>query len=233
VTAVAACVGRRWSNHFNSNGALWYGLASVRVLPIAFLVIAACGGRGGQIRNLPLAWRGNDGSPKPSASVARSFAAMPLEFGLRDVRPDPSAVGTYEGSGFVVRTTDNVAQYCSSRLGDMLARAGARLAEPPKAALEAELIEYTVVESETYTGLVRLRAILRRGATEAWSKTYVGKSKRWGRTHRPENFNDALSNALADAATQLVQDEEFARALVGDPAAAPPPPPGYPRPSGG
>jgi uncharacterized lipoprotein YajG len=205
-------------------------LAIVRLLRIVFLVIAACGG-GGQIKNLALSWRGVDNAPKPSASVARSFATAPFSFALRDVRPDPSAVGTYEDSGFVVRTSENVAQYCTSRMGDMLAQAGARLVDAPQAALEAELVDYSVAEGGTFNGLVRVRAIVRRGSGEPWSKTYVGTSKRWGRTHSPENFNEALSNALADVTTQLVQDEDFARALVREPAAAPPPP-GYPRPSG-
>jgi hypothetical protein len=197
-------------------------LATVRLLAIAFLVLAACGGYG-QIQNLSLAWRGVDGSPHPSGSVARSFASSPLAFGLRDVRPDPSVVGMHEDSGFVVRTTDNVAQYCSTRLGDMLARAGARLNEPPIAVLETELLDYRVVEAGAFNGVVRLRALVRRGGGEAWSRTYLGKSKRWGRTHNPANFNEALSNALADVTSQLVQDEDFARALVGEPAAAPSP----------
>jgi hypothetical protein len=208
-------------------------LCIVRLVRLAFLVIAACGG-GGQIHNLRLAWRGVDKAPKPSASVARSFAATPLAFGLRDVRPDPAVVGTFQDTGFVVRTTDDVAQYCTSRLGDLLARAGARLNETPVMALDAELLDYQVAEGGTFNGLVRVRAIVRRGNTEAWSKTYVGTSKRWGRSHSPDNFNEALSNALTDVASQLVQDEELARALgqaPGDPAA--PPPPGYPRPSGG
>jgi uncharacterized lipoprotein YajG len=207
-------------------------LAIVRLVRIVFLVIAACGGGGGQIQNLALSWRGVDNAPKPSASVARSFSVAPFSFALRDVRTDPTAVGTYEDSGFVVRTSENVAQYATSRFGDMLAQAGARLTETPMAALEAELMDYSVAEGGTFNGLVRIRAIVRRGSGEAWSKTYVGTSKRWGRTHSPENFNEALSNALADVTSQLVQDEDFAKALVREPAAAPPPP-GYPRPSGG
>ena len=199
---------------------------------------ASCAGSYGQIHNLSLAWRGVDTWPRPSGPVAQSFAAAPLAFALRDSRSDPSAVGTYEEDGFVVRTADNVAQYCSMRLGEMLTRAGARLNEPPTAVLEAELLEYNVVESGMFHGVVRLRAVVHGGAGRSWSRTFVGKSARWGRTHNPENFNEALSNALADAASQLMQDDDFARALVGEPAddpsasrppslqapAAPPPP---------
>ena len=55
------------------------------------------------------------------------------------------------------------------------------------------------------------------GATMPWSKTYEGKGKRWGRTHNPENFNEALVKALTEASRKLVQDPEFAAALLGEP----------------
>lgn len=203
-----------------------YGLATVRLRRFAFLLViaasgASCGNSYGQIHDLSLAWRGVDNWPRPSGSVARSFAAAPFALAVRDSRPDPSAVGTYEDSGFVVRTTDNVAQYCSMRLGDMLVRAGARLNEPPTVLVQAELLDYNVVEGGAFHGVVRLRAIVQGSGGRSWAKVFVGNSSRWGRTHNPENFNEALSNALADVASQLLQDEEFASALVGDLAAPP------------
>jgi hypothetical protein len=178
------------------------------------VVVAACHGGQTQIRNLPLQWRGVDGGPMASASVAASFASVPLAFVLRDGRPDPTAVGTYEDTGYVVRTSDDVARYCGTKIGELLAHAGARLNEPPRAALETELLEYQVVEGGTFHGTVRLRAIVRGGNGSAWAKIYQGESKRWGRSHNPENFNEALSNALADATAQLVHDEDFARVLA-------------------
>ena len=101
---------------------------------------------------------------------------------------------------------------------------GARMTEPPTSGLQTELLDDRVVEGGTVAGLVRIRASLRRGEVEGWSKTYVGKSTRWGRTHSPENFNEALSNALADVAQPLVRDDDFAHALAGAPAAPSPAP---------
>lgn len=153
--------------------------------------------------------------PRATGSVSHAFATASLSFGLRDLRTDPTAVGVYQEGGWVVRTTDNVGQYCSDRLGEILVHAGARFTPQPSAALEAELIDYQVVEGGTFAGTARLRMIVHRGAGEPWSKTYVGTSKRWGRTHNPDNFNESLSNALADAAQKLLSDDEFATALTG------------------
>jgi uncharacterized lipoprotein YajG len=199
----------------------------MRLVHLAFLVTAvACGGS--QLTNLPLSWRGVDESPRPSAAVAQSFAAAPIAFGLRDVRPDPSAVGTYDDGTFTVRTSDNVAQFCSNKLGEMLAHAGARMNETPQAVLEAELLQYTVVEGATFAGTVQLRATVRRGNTgQEWSKIYTGTSKRFGRSHSADNFNEALSNALSDATSKMVTDDDFAHAIdpsIGPPSAIPPPP---------
>jgi hypothetical protein len=103
-------------------------------------------------QNLPLSWRGTDQSPQPSPIVAQAFAAAPVAFGLRDMR-DPSAVGLVEEDGWIVRTSDNVAQFCSNRLGEILQRAApmngsARVLET--------VLEFRVVEG-TFSGKVGIR----------------------------------------------------------------------------
>lgn len=199
--------------------ALWYGFPTMRLLVAAVIfVTAACGGD--QIHNFHLAWRSADTSVKPSATVGQALSAVPVAFGLRDTRPDPSAVGTDEDSGHVVRTMDNVAKYCSDRFGDMLRNAGARLNEQPQAVLEADLIEFKVDEGGTFKGVVRVRVTMRRAGGPDWSRVYEGTSTRWGRSHSAENFNEALSNALSEATTKLLHDEDFGRALLAPPPSA-------------
>jgi hypothetical protein len=193
----------------------------VRLLVAVVAMTAACGG-GGPIYNLSLSWKGVDRVAMPSASTAAAFAAVPLGFALRDVRPDPSVVGFQEDDGIVVRTRDHVAQYCSDRFADMLRSAGARLDEPPMAALHADLLEYRVDEGGTFKGLVRIQVTVRRAGSADWTTTYEGKSARWGRTHNPANFNEALSNALAEVFEHLVHDEDLSRALLSAPAPGPP-----------
>lgn len=159
--------------------------------------------------------------PLASPSVGRAFSATPFSFALRDLRLEPSAVGVLQNDdNLVVHTSDNVGQYCTDRLADMLSKAGARInLGMPGAAIEAELLEYKVIEGGRFHGSAKLRLIVRRGGDEPWTKTYAGSSKHWGRTHDPNKFNDVLSNALQDATSKIVEDEEFARALMGEPPA--------------
>ncbi len=190
----------------------------MRLFPIALVVASACGA--GQIENLPLSWRGDD-SPHPSSEVAQALAATPITFELRDLRPDPSAIGTYEDSGFVVRTKDNVGHFASTRVGEMLENAGARLRDPPVMGVATELTEFKVVEGNMFRGTARLHVLVHRGPNDpVWSKTYLGTSHKFGHTHSPENFNEALSSALEDATSQLLDDEDFAHALAPAEAAA-------------
>ncbi len=184
------------------------------------LATAACGSS--TLHNLNLAWKDADATVKPAGSVGQALAVVPIGFGVRDVRPDPTVVGRDEDSGTLVRTRDNVAQYCSNRLGEMLRNAGARLDEQPAAMVEADLLEFRVDEGGTFKGLARIRVTVRHGATPEWSKTYEGTSTRWGRSHNPENYNEALSNSLSEAVEKLLKDDDLAAALL-PPAAAPQP----------
>ena len=189
-------------------------------------VAAACGG--GQISNLPLRWQGVSESPRANPNVQQALAAVPVALVVRDVRKDPTQVGVYEDDppGFIVRTSMNVGQYAASKMGDMLRAAGARLTEQPVAGIEVDLVEYNVVEGGSFKGTVRLHVTVKQGTSPTgWAKMYEGTSSRWGRSHSAENFNEALSNALAEATQKMLADEELGHALVGQAPMGPPPQP--------
>lgn len=222
-----------WSNHFKCRDRLWYALARVRLLPLVLVLIAACGrgAAGKPIQNLPLQWVGVERAPLASPPVARAFAAGPIGFVLRDLRSEPTAIGLYQRNAAVVRTTDNVGQYCTDRLADLLSNAGAHLNQGPGPSLEIELLEYKAVESGSYVGTANLRVNVRRAGAPPWTKTYEGTGKR-RRNNDPASFNVVLSNALQNAISKLVADEDFARALMGEPPAQLQQP-GQPRRAGG
>lgn len=181
-------------------------------LSLAWLALSACGHA--HVQNLPLAWRGADPRIRASASVQQAFTAVTLTVSpLRDQRPDPSVVGRYQGDGREVRTTDNVAAYFSDRFAEMLRSAGAQLSPQGMARIDVDIVELGVIEAGMFNGLARLRVSVIRNGAPTWVKLYEGKSKRWGRTHNPDNYNDALSNSFISATKKLLADEEFANAL--------------------
>jgi Uncharacterized lipoprotein len=188
-------------------------------LTVLLLSVSACGGANQQIEDLPLVWTGEK-SPSASTAVDKAFAAGPIELGqLSDGRQgDRAAVGSYADDGFRVKTKDDVHAFWANRLRVILEGAGAKLGSPAPARFDASLLEFDCVEGNTYNATVRMNVtVTRQDGSPPWSKTYEGRAKRWGRSHSAENFNEALTKALAEATRRLLQDEEFATAVVGQP----------------
>lgn len=167
--------------------------------------------------DLPLVWR-HDKTPAASTAVDKAFAAGSLEVGeFKDGRAgDKDVVGRYEDDGFIVRTKGDVRAFWAGRLRVMLESSGARLGAPGIARFDAELLDFDCVEGNTFNATVRMRVtVTRHDTSQPWSKVYEGKGKRWGRTHNPDNFDEALSIALYEMTRKMVQDEEFASAVLG------------------
>jgi hypothetical protein len=185
---------------------------------VLFLIVAGC--RQGNVTNLRLQWLDANKQPIATPAVAAAFAATPLTLTVRDVRRDPSAVGYVQDDGWVVRTSDNVATYVAAHVGNYMERAGARMREAPLANVDIEILELNVIEGNTFQASAQLRVIVRRGGgADGWQQIYRGASSRWGRTHNPENYNEAMSNALEEATLHLLDDPAFAQALGAPPPA--------------
>jgi hypothetical protein len=195
----------------------------MRTILAAVLVVMAVACHAPPIGNLHLEWRGVGSPPRASPWVSQALAQVPIAFGVRDTRPDPYFVGTHEDEKLPVRTSDDVAAYCSARMGDMLRLAGARFEQPPRAVVEVDLLEYRVDETGRFNGQVVLQVTVHATGAVDWSRTYRGTSHRWGKTHSPDNFNEALSNALADAVGHLFADDTFGQALLAYDGPAPQP----------
>ncbi|MEO8550672.1 MAG: hypothetical protein ABI678_11885 [Kofleriaceae bacterium] len=184
----------------------------------AFLFIAAITGcHGGNVENLHLSWQDAETQLQVSPTVSQALHTVPLAIGVRDLRSDPSVVGRVEEDGFLVQTSDNVAIYTSNQVARLLQVAGAQFVAQPQAVLAIDLVNYHVDEGGSFNGAVTMHVIVRRAGMPDWQRDYAGTSHRWGKTHNPDNYNEALSNALAEATQQLVRDDSFGLALMAPP----------------
>jgi hypothetical protein len=185
---------------------------------LLFFFLSGCGGTA-YISNLPLEWRGVSGNPKPTQPVEDALAKIPVRLApFADIRTDKKAVGWYEDDGYVVRTIDDVPTYVTSHVREMLGTAGAKLDDRAPTTIAGTIMEFGCTEGGLFNGHVRMRVAVTRPDGSPWEKVYEGRSKRWGRSHNIENYNEALSNALSDATRSMIQDAAFATALTGDPA---------------
>ena len=162
-----------------------------------------------------LEWRGVDAAPLPSSPVAEALRGQTLHVAdVVDARPDATKIGSVQAKNLPVHTTSNVAAFCTQRLSEMLGKSGAKLTDAGASlTLKPELVTFEVIEAGLFNGEVVLRVSALKGDKVVYSGTHFGKSKRWGRSHNPENYNEALSNALFEATKKLLNDDLFAKAL--------------------
>jgi hypothetical protein len=191
--------------------------ASPRPLALALAVAAilASGCRPRYSSTFPLEWRGVEGLPRPSSPVAEALRKRTLQIDqFADTRSSPNRIGTVEENQTPVNTTSNVAAYCTQRFGQLLTSAGARIVTSGATiTLRPELVVYQVIEGGLFNADVRIRVTALENGKVVYEGTHSGKSKRWGHSRNPENYNEALSNALFEATQQLLEDDQLASAL--------------------
>ena len=186
----------------------------------ALIAAMATGCGASEITDLPLVWAGVGKPPPPSAAVASAFTTVAIEPGeFKDGRTTPpNLVGTFQDDGFKVTTKGDVRAFWAGRERALLEAAGARFQTPGGARLDATLLQLDVLEGNMFNGTARMTFTVTTRTAQPWTKSYDGHSKRWGRTHKPDNFDEALSAAIADATRQLLTDPAFAAALQGQSA---------------
>jgi hypothetical protein len=192
-------------------------------LLVCSLATACAHGRSDAGAPFALEWRGVDAGPLPSPLVAEGLRHHTLYIeNFVDGRAEPSRIGTVQGTNQPVHTTTNVAAFCTQKLTDMLAGTGVKLAQTGATmTLKPELVAYDVIEAGMFNGEVVIRVSALVDGKLVYEGTHGGKSKRWGRSHNPVNYNEALSNALAEATRRLLNDDVLAKALRGEAPATP------------
>jgi hypothetical protein len=163
----------------------------------------------------PLEWRGIENMPRPSSPVAEGLRKHEIQIDrFVDHRSDPAKIGVVQKVDEAVRTSSNVADFCTARFSEVLTRAGAHVsASGAPIVIKPELDVFEVIEGGMFNGEAVIRVTALDNGKVVYEGTHAGKSKRWGRSRSPENYNEALSNALLAATQKLLEDDLFAKSL--------------------
>jgi len=166
---------------------------------------------------LRLQWRGTDPKqPAGSEATLGALRAVPIRLlAMTDTRTEPRAIGRYDNEkGQVVYTPDRVAAFYGAIVSERLKTQGVKLVTAgADFELVPELVELTVIEDSDFNAVARIRFTVTRKGKTVWSGIGEGKGKRWGKTHKSENLNEALSIAFDGALRQLLSNAELAAAL--------------------
>jgi len=139
---------------------------------------------------------------------------------LVDQRKDKTFVGENREKGYsrYVTTTDDVSTFVTSHLLELMKETGLPVTDKAEGAnlvLTGELLSYVVTENQTYKGELRLLLEIHSNGKSVWRGLVVGRNSRFGRSYKPENYQEVLSDVLVEAASRMLTDQTFLRVLSG------------------
>lgn len=170
----------------------------------------ACGG-GELPPPFPLAWAGVEHTPSLTERGRTATSGKTFRFeSVVDRRADKTRIGIDEDTSYQFHTTSNVSQFATEQVKKLLGDSGLPMVEQGEYIIQAELNEYTVKEGNTFNGDVRVLFRVFKIGSPAFENTYVGKASKFGRSHSPDNINEALSAAMLSAVSQFLHDDALA-----------------------
>jgi hypothetical protein len=170
------------------------------------------------LEGVPLVWKPTN--RKDSGGVVNLSELVNVKIqvqGFADTRSDKAKFGeSREGKApKPVTTAGNVAEFCTENFRNALKQYGLTVVPTGgDVVVGGEILEFMVIETNTYKGEVRLKLTVNRGGKTAWAGVASGTSSRWGRSYKIENYYETISDSLLDATTNAVRDEGFRKALL-------------------
>jgi hypothetical protein len=171
---------------------------------------------------IPLIWRSTEQGELAKVNP-QDMAQARIHFKtFSDKRDKPELIGENreeedEGKILQVTTSSNVAEFCRSQMTGLFKNMGISVTEDgADASITADVVQFQVMERNTYIGSVRLKVeLLDKSDKVLWSGFAVGTNSRWGRSYKAENYYETLSDSLVNATVNLLSDSEFRRAVKG------------------
>lgn len=170
--------------------------------------------------NVPLKWttnpRGN--VPEPTLETTGGIYAVRLEpvVDKRDNTGGGKQIGenTEKSPVVPIFTDTNVATFLDEVVRAQLKRTGLELvADGAERVVRPELMEFWTIETSTYRSTVRLKvSVTDVQGKEIWSGI-VGGGENWGRSLKPQNYTESISNSILDLVANLVKSQGFVGAI--------------------
>jgi hypothetical protein len=115
-----------------------------------------------------------------------------------------------------VTTSTDVAAFVTLHVTDALRTAGLTLADDrPDFTVSGEVRQFFVTETTVYRGEMSLLVHVRNAAgAEVWSGVINGAAENFGRSYRPDNYYETISDMILRASHDLLANPSLHRVLV-------------------
>jgi hypothetical protein len=169
------------------------------------------------LEGIPLVWKPTNRKDTGVVNLGELLNVKIQVQGLVDTRAAKAKFGeSQEGKApKPVTTSDNVAEFCTQNFRNTLKQYGLTIVpDGGDVVVGGEILEFMVIETNTYKGKVRLKLTVNRGGKTEWGGVTSGTSSRWGRSYKAENYYETISDSLLEATTNVIRDEGFRKALL-------------------
>jgi hypothetical protein len=165
----------------------------------------------------PLRWNPNEAASMPAFDVTGGVHSLAIAVPV-DKREKGEQIGenVEERVAVPVFTGSDVPAFLREHLAAPFKNMGldVRLEDAGDRVLRTEVHEFWVRESQRYTGSIRIRASVVDGSgRELWAALIDGAADNFGRSLKPDNYTETLSNAVQNLAAKLAGAAGFRQAL--------------------
>ena len=173
------------------------------------------------ISGMPLVWKPTTELSEIGPVNLTGLSGRKLELApIVDVREDKSKVGENAekaGASVSVSTKDDVPAWVSDQLRFVFGKVGLDFVPSGgDSKVTLELRRFFVTEKDTYDGEITVKVTIADAAGKVvYEGMASGGSTRFGRSFKPDNYNETLSDAVIDLVKKLVASSDFMAALRG------------------
>ena len=187
-----------------------------RILALLLAVSVCAYAKSALLEHVPLQW-------KPTSDLQLGTLAMsptPIQFEtFQDARDNKEAIGENleNDQPKPVTSSDDVGAFVSSHMRGLFDHAGLKTVDSNGAVIiKGEVKAFYVRETSTYKSevAVHLTVVDRDGKT-LWNGLASGDATRFGRSYKLENYYEALSDAIVNTVSSMLQSPQFQSALSG------------------
>lgn len=172
--------------------------------------------QGALLEQVPLQW-------KPTSELqlgTMQMAQTPIQFeAFQDARDNKTAIGENleNDRSRPVTTSDDVGAFVGTHMRGLFDQAGLKTVDSNGAVtIRGEVKAFYVRETSTYKSEVAVHlTVLDRNGKTLWSGLASGVATRFGRSYRLENYYEALSDAVVNTVSSMLQSAPFQAALSG------------------
>jgi hypothetical protein len=191
----------------------------VTLMMLLMLLVPSILLAGKPLTDIPLVWKPTE---RKDAGVLNLVGITNVKIRVDafvDARSDRKKIGENQEDKVPkpVTTSGDVAEFCTQHFRSVLKEYGLTVVpEGGDVVLGGEVLEFMVLETNTYKGEVRLKVSVKKGDKEEWVGVGTGTSSRFGRSYKAENYYETLSDSLLMAIDRTIRDEGFRKAVAGN-----------------